>query len=79
MHQSICEQGATQYAGSEDMQGTVPKTTLAMGKSKVNLLLQTSCTFAYSVNEGFVPVRVLIDIKSMVICHQQFKYVQGWV
>ena len=60
-HQSICEQGTTQHVGSEDTQDTAPKTTVAIGKSKSNMLLQTACIFTYSVDEELIPVRVLMD------------------
>lgn len=40
---------------------TILKTTVAVGKSKTNILLQTACTFAYSIDEEHIPVRVLLD------------------
>ena len=63
-HQSICKRGTTQHVGTEDTQDTAPKTTVAIGKSKSNMLLQTARTFAYSVNEELMPVRVLMDNRS---------------
>ena len=39
----------------------MPKTTVAVGNSRANVLLQTARTFAYSVDEELVSVRVLLD------------------
>ena len=38
----------------ENKSDTVPKTTVAVGKSRANVLLQTARTFAYSVDEELV-------------------------
>ena len=48
----------------ENKSDTVPKTTVAVGKSRANVLLQTARTFAYSVDEELVSVRVLLDNES---------------
>ena len=39
----------------------MPKTTVAVGKSRANVLLQTAHTFAYAFDEELVPVRALLD------------------
>ena len=39
----------------------MPKTTVAVGKSKANVLLQTAHSFAYSVDEKLVSIRMLLD------------------
>ena len=48
-------------AEGENKSDTVPKTTVTVGKSRANVLLQTAHTFAYSVNKELVSVRVLLD------------------
>ena len=45
----------------ENKSDTVPKTTVAVEKSKANVLLPTAHTFAYSVDKELVSVRVLLD------------------
>ena len=60
-HQSLCEQGTMPNTEGENKSDTVPKTTVAVGKSKANVLLQTARTFAYSVDEELISVRVLLD------------------
>lgn len=39
----------------------MPKTTLAVGKSRANVLLQIARNFAYVVDEELVSVGVLLD------------------
>ena len=45
----------------ENKSDTVSKTTIAVRKSRANVLLQTACTFAYLVDEELVSVRVFLD------------------
>ena len=60
-HQSLCKHGTTSNTEGENKSGTVPKTTVVVGKSKANVLLQTAHSFAYSVDEKLVSIRMLLD------------------
>ena len=42
----------------------VPKTTVAVGKSRANISLQTTHTFVYSVDKELTSVRVFLDNRS---------------
>ena len=59
--QSLCEQGTTPNTEGENESDTVLKTTVAVGKSKANVLLQIARTFAYSVDKELISVGVLLD------------------
>ena len=76
-HQSLCESRTTQNAEVDinTTQGIKSRTTTAVSKNKVNILLQTACTFAYSVDDNLVPVRVLMDTGSQCsyLYHKRFR------
>lgn len=64
-HQSLCEQTVALEPPKETTSSqegidkyTVNVTTVARCKTEV--LLQTACTFAYTANEGLIPVRILM-------------------
>ena len=61
-HQSLCEQATIPNTEGENKLDTVPKTTVAVVKSKANVLLHTAPYLClYSVNKKSVLVRVLLD------------------
>ena len=67
-HQSLCKQGTTPNTEGENKSDTVPKATVAVGKSKTNILLQTARIFAHSVDKELISVRLLLESGSQRSC-----------
>ena len=61
-HQSLCDQSINLKETSASSEGNSNQdTTVAVSRSKVQVLLQTAQTYAYTANNELVPNRIIMD------------------
>ena len=64
-HQSLCDQNpVTKETGANTERRINTDTTVAVSRSKGQVLLQTARTYAYTADNELVPVQILMDIGS---------------
>ena len=63
-HQSICDQNNTKKTGTNTEKSSSQDSTVAISRSKAQVLLQTARTYAYTADNELIPVQILMDVGS---------------
>ena len=64
-HQSLCDQNPdTKETSANTEKSSNQDSTVAVSRSKAQVLLQTAQTYAYTAHNELIPVRILMDVGS---------------